>query len=106
MWIFLNNAFLSIVADRDDPGIFRVRARFRGDIERVFPEASVQVDAGTDYKFRALLPRSRVTEAIAVAVTAIKATNFKDSVEEHWRHDVYLKVWNVMYRAQKERAAG
>lgn len=103
MWIFLNNAFLSIVADPENMNVLKVRARFRGDIERVFPEAKVQADQGTDYKFRALLPRQRVADVIALSVNDIKATNFKDSVSEHWRHDLYLKVWQVMFQAQKMR---
>ena len=32
MWIYLNDAFLSIVADRDDPSRLLVRGRFAGDI--------------------------------------------------------------------------
>jgi hypothetical protein len=59
MWIFLSDAFLSVVADKADPSGERllVRARRSGDIERVFPEAAVFSVAGADYAFRAWLPR-------------------------------------------------
>jgi len=39
MWIYMNNAFLSIVQDDDVPGMLLVRARRSGDIESVFPDA-------------------------------------------------------------------
>lgn len=103
MWIFLKDAFLSIVAVKGRSDVLKVRARFQGDIERVFPDASVSVDAGTDYKFRALVDRAAVAEALAEQARGITATNFKNSVAERWRHDVYLDVWNVMFKAQKER---
>jgi len=41
MWVVLNDAFLSVVADRDDPNRLLVRARFHNDIARVFPNAEV-----------------------------------------------------------------
>jgi hypothetical protein len=37
----MNKSFLSIVADLDNPDNLLVRARIRGDIERLFPEADV-----------------------------------------------------------------
>jgi hypothetical protein len=104
MWVLFKDAFLSIVAVKGRADVLKVRARFKGDIERIFPAAQVIVDAGTDYKFRALVDREAVAAALAEHVRGITATNFKSSVAEGWRHDVYLDVWNVLYRAQKARA--
>lgn len=53
MWIFLNDSFLSIVQKPGDRDHITVRARLRGDIEAVFPDAAVIEGAGTDYRFRA-----------------------------------------------------
>jgi hypothetical protein len=54
MWIFLNNAFLSIVQDKDNMARFMVRARLRGDLERVFAHATViETPPPADYRFRA-----------------------------------------------------
>jgi hypothetical protein len=41
MWIVLSDAFLSVVADKDEPSGPRllVPARRQGDIKRLFPEA-------------------------------------------------------------------
>ena len=41
MWIQFNNAFLSIVENRDNKLELLVRARIKGDIEKIFPEADV-----------------------------------------------------------------
>ena len=39
MWIQFNNAFLSIVENRDNKLELLVRARIKGDIEKIFPDA-------------------------------------------------------------------
>jgi hypothetical protein len=74
MWIFLNNSFLSIVGDKHAPDNLLVRARRDGDIERVFPFASVLLATESDYRFRAFVPRSVVTKTIADQVSE---TNYR-----------------------------
>lgn len=103
MWICLNDSFLSIV----DPGAqgpkgdyLLVRARIKGDIERVFPKANVIVIHGRDYLFRAFIPRKQVADAIAKRVMENHATNFKNSVPENMRHDAYARIWGVMHGLQ------
>ena len=73
MWIFLSDAFLSVVADKDDPSGPRllVRARRQGDIERVFPETEVASTPGADYRFRAWLPRERVAAVLTQLVESL-----------------------------------
>ncbi|CAB5220232.1 hypothetical protein UFOVP233_24 [uncultured Caudovirales phage] len=112
MWIFLNNAFLSVV----DPEAaydgmsgpigdkLLVRARIDGDIEAVFPQAKVTETPHRDYRFRALVSRHMVALAMAKAVNQIGYSNFKGSVPEKARHDAYSGVWGVMYREQLRRA--
>lgn len=101
MWVFLNDAFLSIVADRDDADRLLVRGRLPGDIERAFPDAQVRETRDADYRFRAFIPRSAVASRLAEAVDRIDYPNFKSSVRQDWRHDLYLSVWQVMARAQR-----
>lgn len=101
MWIFLSDSFVSIVAPQPggavDPEKFLiVRARVRGDIERLFPRASVNDSGGTDYRFRAVIDRNTVTARIARAVGDIDYTNFKDTVPTKARHDAYFSVWSTM----------
>ena len=98
MWIYLNDAFLSIVAHWEDEEVLLVRARRQSDIERVFPGAEVEETPTADYRFRATLPRHAVADAIAATVTGITYPNFKASVTDRDRHDAYLDVWGIMRR--------
>jgi hypothetical protein len=100
MWIFLNDSFLSIVQKPGDTDVLTVRARVRGDIEAVFPDAKVVEGEGTDYRFRAKLPREVVANALAERVMQLSYGNFKSSVDDDERHDAYMDVWDVMYRYQ------
>lgn len=102
MWIFLADSFLSIVQKPDDIDSLTVRARIKGDIEKVFPNAVVVANAGTDYKYRAKVPREIVAKALFDRVMALDTPNFKSSVKNKKRHDVYMKVWSAMYGAQED----
>lgn len=106
MWIFMNDAFLSIVADPKEPDRLIVRARAKGDIQRVFNRARVTETPHRDYAFRAFIPRKVVAAAISHRLHDITATNFKDSVKEQDRHDAYLSVWSAMMRFQTARSGG
>jgi hypothetical protein len=96
MWIFLSDAFLSIVAHREKPGVLLVRARAPGDISAVFPTAEVKVTPGADYRYRAEVPAAAVAEVLAARVRDIAYPNFKDTVRDPARHDAYLDVWADM----------
>jgi len=102
MWICLNNAFLSIVANPADDATLLVRARRAGDIETVFG-AGVEVVTllERDYQFRAFLRRDVVATAIGEALKAIQYPNFKNSVDDDALHDAYAKVWGVMADLQE-----
>lgn len=106
MWVFLNNAFFSIV----EPGIngstspkLLVRARFSGDIEKAFPNEKVTHTPHRDYAYRALINRETVADVISRSIREIDYNNFKDSVADDWRHDAYADVWYVMYKEQWNR---
>jgi hypothetical protein len=102
MWIFLNDAFLSIVDKDGDGTTLLVRARRPGDLERVFPDASVQETPHNDYRFRARVSRPEVIQAMAQAIERLDYPNFKGSVVDHRRHDAYLRVWSVMHQYQEQ----
>ena len=103
MWIFLSEAFLSIVQHDADSDNLLVRARLKGDIERVFSGYKVSKTPNADYLFRATVPRSVVISALTKAVAQIDYPNFKNSVSHDERHDAYLGVWSVMNRAQQQQ---
>ena len=101
MWILMNDAMLSIVRHRTRPDDLLVRARLAGDIERVFPQAEVMEGAGSDYRFRAVVPRPQVAEAVSRRLLDVDYGNFKNSVREAKRHDAYFDVWHVMHDLQE-----
>lgn len=105
MWIFMNDSMLSVVENYDDPNTLMVRSRAKGDIEAVFPDADVITNAGTDYSFRAFIPRSHVATVIANRINNIDYGNFKDSIPKHdaHRHEAYFNVWAEMYTFQLEK---
>lgn len=101
MWIALNDAFLSVVDKAKDKNFLVVRARKQGDIEAVFPGVKVQVGGGTDYKYRAEIPRLTVAQEMMSRVMGINYSNFKSSVKDRARHDAYMKVWSAMMDLQR-----
>lgn len=100
MWIFLPNSFLSIVQKPGDTDTLTVRARIQGDIEAVFPQAKVEPNKGTDYKYRARVPRQAVAQVMHDQVMGLHWSNFKGAVKNRKRHDAYMNVWSAMHAAQ------
>ena len=82
MWLFTPQAFLSIVAHRDDASLRLVRARRPGEIEVLFPNAKVQATPHADYPYRAVLPAPEVAAAVAKAAEQITYPNFKAAVPD------------------------
>ena len=95
MWVCLNSAFFSIF-EQPQPGseTLLVRARRKGDIEKVFPGAKVERTPGRDYLFRAMIDRELGAQAIADQVRQVSYPNFKDSVRDRKLHDVYARFWH------------
>lgn len=123
MWVFLNDAFLSIVDQEaketgreteiaQDGDVMVVRARLKGDIERVFAhlvgkkKLKVIETPQNDYRFRAMIPRSVVKAAMAAEVDRVTYGNFKNTVHDDDRHNAYSGVWGVMYRLQNAKMGG
>ena len=103
MWVMLNDAFLSIVENRNNKSELLVRARVKGDLERVFTNVDTFVDDAADYKYRAFIAREVVEKVIASKVADINYPNFKGSVssEDHKRHNAYMRVWSEMNKIQE-----
>ena len=101
MWILMNDSMLSVVRHNTLPATLLVRARLAGDIEQVFPSASVVENGGSDYRFRASVPEHEVAAAVSRRVLDIDYGNFKSSVPEPKRHHAYFKVWDVLHRMQE-----
>lgn len=101
MWLLMNDSTLSIVNKNCAPDELLVRARKKGDIEKVFPAAEIKDGTGTDYRFRARVSRSEIAAAVAKRIMEIDYGNFKDSVQEHDRHMAYMKTWNALLPLQR-----
>lgn len=101
MWICLNDCFLSIVHKDCGRDELLVRARRRGDIEKVFPEAVVTELDTADYLFRAPIKRHAIITALASEIARITYGNFKNSVEAGPLHDAYMRVWTAMASVQE-----
>lgn len=111
MWLITTQGFYSAVAHRDHPELIIVRARTREDIEalrRQIPSLEPVQNAGTDYRWRAAVGRDQWEAACAALAAEIDYPNFKNAVAERqgsWRHDVYAKVWSVLFALQARRGA-
>jgi len=104
MWLFLNNGFFSIVENDRSGEILTVRARKKGDLERVFGVSPRDIKRlpKRDYLYRAFLDRNQVARVVQREVLNIDYGNFKDSIspQEKDRYSAYSKVWSAMYTWQ------
>ena len=103
MWVVLNNAFFSIVQNENNEEELLVRARVKGDIEKIFPKANVFEDNYADYKYRSFMNRETVASTIKEKVLNINYGNFKSSVSnsDYERSSAYAGVWSALYKLQK-----
>jgi hypothetical protein len=119
MWLFTQYGFYSVVCARDlrgdptrvDPNTVMVRARSRRHLELLqkrFPElASFVIDetAGTDYRFRIVVPKPVWIEVSQELAAEIDYGNFKDLAHSRSGDDKYVDalhdVWAVMERLQR-----
>jgi hypothetical protein len=103
MWVFINDTFLSIVQSENSESLL-VRARIKGDIEHLFPGSIVEESDDRDYRFRAVVPRDQVKEAMSLEIDRITYHNFKDSIpaHEYGRKRVYSNVWATMSTWQEQ----
>lgn len=108
MWIAMNDAFVSIVEDRNNKNQVVVRARVAGDLEDLFPEHKSKIieTEDSDYRFRLFLDRQFVSKVIQYRIMDIDYDNFKNSVKEKWRKDAYMGIWSVMYKVQEHFTPG
>ncbi len=104
MWIFLSDAFLSVVQHKGDASKLLVRARLKGDIERAFPGVVAEETPIADYRYRATIPREQFAARLAALADGIDYTNFKKTVMDPARHDAYMNVWGTMLREQDRQS--
>lgn len=99
MWVMLNDAWLSIVADRDDPEYLLVRSRKRGAVADIFGQGEYE-DLEADYQFRQFIHRDHVAGVMAREVQRVTYDNFKNSVKDPQLKMAYNQVWTVGWKIQ------
>jgi len=92
MWIFLNDAYFSIVHKDCAAHEVLVRARRKGDIERHFLVPATSVDHA-DYQYRAVIERAWLARVLSEQAYKIDYDNFKDSVRNKSLARTYNAVW-------------
>lgn len=102
MWIAMNDSFVSVVANRNDPKGVVVRARVKEDLVALFPLHANDIVEMTesDYRWRLFLDKKYVSTVIAERVMNIDYDNFKNSVPKIWRKRAYNNIWATMYNVQ------
>lgn len=107
MWLFTPDSFISIVQHRDQPDLLLARARFPGDLGRLFPDRAHEVEEtpDADYRYRLILDRKAAAQAVATAVCGVDYTNFKDEAGSRpqgtaARMTALHQVWTALFRAQ------
>lgn len=112
MYVALRKGFFSIVTYdphmEDLPGEpgshFLVRARLRGDIERVFGwDYPIQETPKNDYAYRAIIPNDVVARTLVRELAAVNYPNFKSSipVDDELRLSFYATIWGAGMDAQE-----
>lgn len=106
MWIVSTNGFISLVQDRKNKDVLHVRARVADDISAHFPDATIQVFHGADYRYRALISREEVAAKMFDMINEMSYTShFKDvalrmAPKSAARHTAYYGTWNAMANMQ------
>lgn len=114
MWLITPVGFFSIVQKPGDKqnDTLTVRSRVRSDLaalkQHYLPGLGlIQESHDTDYRFRAVAPRSEVSAAMARMVDGLVYSNFKSEVAKkqgHKRASLYHQVWDVLYQLQTDPA--
>ncbi|MEZ0325846.1 MAG: hypothetical protein ACAH95_08055 [Fimbriimonas sp.] len=100
MWLFLPDAFISVTEHETERRLVCVRARVRGDLERLFPEADIAETVDRDYRFATSLPKDRVAQVISLRISKLNYPSFFEAITDEDRKQAYIQVWGAMYEEQ------
>lgn len=105
MWICFNDGFISTVQNRDNPDMLVARARRKEHLANVFPDRVDEIFSlqNSDYRYRLNISKADYAKVVTDRIMAIDYDNFKNSVEDHDLHDMYLGVWHLGYNMQRRR---
>jgi len=116
MWLFTRHGFYSVTRSINEPDKLQIRARAKGDLERLagfMVTRDQPVAQGTakdlqkiietpdaDYRWRVIVTPD-TWQIIAVELMAdIVYHNFKNEIRDNQRHNDYTRVWGIMNSVQ------
>ena len=108
MWLFMKSGFFSAVQNYNDSNLIHVRARFKGDLERLCKtygvEPKVVETPDGDYPLRMDFDRKKWGEIVKAEAEAIDYTKFKPAVHDGTvRDDAYFAVFDAMWKYTEHR---
>ena len=106
MWIYLNDAFVSVVeyqpAHWTHTDELLIRARVKGDIESALAELRVsdlviEETSNFDYKYRTIISKATFAAVMTHQILGINYPNFKSSIpnSDPERYRAYTGVWQA-----------
>ena len=93
MWLFTKEGFVSIVANRDEPGLYLARARISGHLGLVFRGKEETHTPVADYPYRVIIDEAELIAALMRASMELDYFNFKGAIEDEEYHRLALRVW-------------
>ena len=109
MWIFVADAFISVVAHPDDGELAIVRARHPDHIENLFPWAEVweipdsqhgyEVHAN-DYRYKATVSREAIKAEMAERVDQLSTESFRAAIEDPLYYDACARARKHLHAMQ------
>ena len=107
MWVFTRQGFYSVVQKNCGEDEALVRSRQKSDLvalgKKLGIELRVQENAGTDYRFRAVVKKADWARYLTDAVLELDYSNFKNTVpqRDYRRHNAYMRCWEALFEWQK-----
>ena len=98
MWLFTKHGFFSAVQNKNDANLIHVRARFKGDLEKLCKTYGVtpRVDP-----YRMDFNRISWMEIVKCEAVTIDYTDFENAVHDGTKRDAaYKDVWATLKRYQ------
>lgn len=113
MWIFCKSGMFSAVKHNKKEGIYLVRTRLEGDLERLFKAHGLEnkykavETPEADYRFRVEMSVADWVKCVSEEADTIDYGNFKNGVHDGTvRDEAYLGCWVAMLEAQTAQKYG
>lgn len=106
MWLSLNDSFIALCRDADEPEKICVRARRARDISTLFEKAEIQHTPNNDYQYRAYIDPDIVGKVIADRIININYRRFKPTCGDSKLHRAYMRAWEAMLFIQEPGTGG